>query len=256
VVDPTTVPGSGQLAFLTRDVSVTTFLFELQEEVVPKWFGVAVPPSVTDFTRVNIFFHPSPGQAGYQDSDYSTLAGKWPNLFYYMERLGYQADAARQTGANPNQIIVMPFLTSLATSSWILPQRWMGLMTDTLTSARTLMGQAGGQIALSEVVVSSFSVGFAYLEAFRSTAAGLGPLLSQIWDFDGYPKADSSNLVGSNALKYDLASEPGSIHLPSPRWANLATTPTPPNQDDWAAVEDLHHWVIKYMFLHAATQFL
>ncbi len=255
VVDPSSVPGTAPLAFLTNDVSVTTLFFGRNEDEVPKWFGVAVPPGVTDFTRLNIFFHPSPGQAGYLDSDYFSLAGQWPKLFYYLERLGHQVDAARQMGATPNQIVVMPFLTSAATSTWVLPQRWLSLMTDVLTSTRSMMGKTGDPISVSEVVVSCFSVGYAYLEAFRAGAGDLAPLLSQTWDFDGYPKADSSNLNGSNVLKYDLASEPGSLHLPPSRWTQLGTMPTPPNQDDWAATDDLHHWVIKYMFLHAATKF-
>jgi hypothetical protein len=103
--------------------------------------------------------------------------------------------------------------------------------------------------------VSSFSVGFTYSAAFRATAAGLNSIMSAVWDFDGYPKAQSSSLVGPNVLKYDLAGEPGSIHLPDARWANVKATPLPPNQDDWAVAEDLHHWVLKYMFLHAATKF-
>lgn len=256
MVDPSTVPGSAPLQFAAHQTSVTTMLFALNEQVVPNWFGVAVPPGVTDFSKAHIFFHPIPGQAGYLDSDYPTKSGKWPQLFYYMERLGYQVDRARQLGATPNQIVIMPFLTSAATDTGIFPNRWKNIVIDVLTSVRILTGAGGSSlIAISEVTVSSFSVGFVYSESFRQTATGIQPLMSQVWDFDGYPKAQSSALTGPNVIKYDLASEPGSIHLPSPRWANLSSTPQPPNQDDSAVTEDLHHWVLKYMYLPAAMQF-
>ena len=52
----------------------------MNANVVPNWFGVAVPDGLTDFTRPNIFFHPTPGQAGYNDNDYPTKAGLWPTL--------------------------------------------------------------------------------------------------------------------------------------------------------------------------------
>ena len=67
------VPGSGNLQFVGADVTVTTMLFALNSNVVvPNWFGVAVPNGIQDFTRPNIFFHPTPGQAGYNDADYPT----------------------------------------------------------------------------------------------------------------------------------------------------------------------------------------
>ena len=255
LVDPTTVPGTVPLQFAIRQTTVTTMLFALNEPVVPNWFGVAVPPGVTDFSKVHIFFHPIPGQAGYLDSDYPTKLGKWPQLFYYMERLGYQVDGARQLGATPNQIVIMPFLTSAATDTGIFPARWKKIVTDILTGVQILTGGGGPPVTLSEVIVSSFSVGFTYSASFRQMAKGLPPLLSQVWDFDGYPKLQSAALTGPGVIKYDLASEPGSIHLTTPRWANLSAIPPLPNQDDWAVTEDLHHWVLKYMYLHAAMQF-
>src|ERR1700761_1828674 len=70
LVVPSSVPGSGNLQFTGAWVQVTTMLFQLDANVVPNWFGVAIPHGVTDFTKPHIFFHPSPGQAGYKDSDY------------------------------------------------------------------------------------------------------------------------------------------------------------------------------------------
>jgi hypothetical protein len=106
VVDSASVPGSSSLAFSGLDVEVTTMLFAIADAVVPNWFGVALPRGISDFTRPHLFFHPTPAQAGCVDGDYQSKGGKWPELFYYMERLGYQLDGGRR-----NQALVIPFMT-------------------------------------------------------------------------------------------------------------------------------------------------
>ena len=175
------VPGSTLLQFSGMDLSITTMLFVLNANVVPNWFGVAVPDGLTDFTRPNIFFHPTPGQAGYNDADYPTKGGQWPKLFYYMERLGYQI-----AGSGRGQVVVMPFLTDAATSTGILPANWQDIITDILQAASTQL-QPGQPVpaSIAQVVVSSFSDGILYSHSFRATGAGLQPLLGEIWDLDG-----------------------------------------------------------------------
>src|SRR5215472_14561633 len=84
LVVPASVPGSGNLQFIGQWMQVTTMLFQISDNVVPNWFGVAIPNGIQDYTKANIFFHPMPAQAGYKDSDYPTKAGIWPQLFYYM----------------------------------------------------------------------------------------------------------------------------------------------------------------------------
>jgi hypothetical protein len=262
IVDPGSVPGTGKLQFLAANVHVATMLFQINQQVVPNWFGVAIPDNVTDFSSPNIFFHPLPAQAGYIDADYFSKTGRasgpiWPDLFYYMELLGYQLDGAiKNYGAPGNQVLIMPFLTSTATDTGIFHANWQGIVTDILTDARILSGVGGsGPVTLSEVVVSSFSAGYVYSENFRHTAAGVQPLLRQVWDFDGYPKTDSDELLTTatvTAIKYDQASEPGSFHVPAARWSefpNPAPAPSPPPPG-----KDIHHAIRNYMFLDAATR--
>ncbi|MBV9197287.1 MAG: hypothetical protein JO168_24390 [Solirubrobacterales bacterium] len=62
LVAAASVPPPGNLAFFGKTVNVTTMLFQIADAVVPNWFGVAVPPGITDFTNVNLFFHPTPAQ--------------------------------------------------------------------------------------------------------------------------------------------------------------------------------------------------
>jgi hypothetical protein len=257
-VVPASVPGSGDLQFSSYNGHVTTMLFQLSAAVVPNWFGVAVPPGIVDFTKPNIFFHPIPAQDGYLDSDYPTKTGKWPQLFYYMERLGYQVDGAiKSYGAPADQIVIMPFLTSAATNTGILPVTWQGIITDILTAVQAAQGGGVNKVVISEVVVSSFSVGYVYSLAFRTKAVGLSPLLTEVWDFDGYPKAESNLLVTTaayKAIKYDQASEQGSFHVPLSRWVNYPSPP--PNPDDPPAPHNggaVHTAIRNFMFLHAAT---
>ena len=80
----------------------------------PNWFGVAVPDGITDFTNVVIYFHPTPGQAGYFDSDYPSKSNggisthsNWKELLGYVDRLGSQLGGAVKTAlATPNQIVM------------------------------------------------------------------------------------------------------------------------------------------------------
>lgn len=264
VVNPASVPGTGPLTFWNANVQVHALLYSLNANVVPNWFGVAVPNGVTDFSRVNIFFHPTPAQAGYQDSNYPlgtvtdfSAIGLWPMLFYYMELLGYQVDAARQIGANPNQIVIMPFLTEAALDTGIFPANWHGIVTDLLSLARAAVGASGGPIIPSAVVVSSFSAGLMYSSAFRQKAGGLAPLLARIWDIDGFPKATLSYLLtGPGVLKYDQANEPSSIHLPAGRWTNYTNNQPLPSVPPYPTGTDTmyyHHLIRDFMFLHAAT---
>ncbi len=234
-------------------------LFQLDAQVVPNWFGVAIPNGILDFTKPNIFFHPIPAQAGYNDADYPTKTGNWPKLFYYMERLGFQVDAAIELfGAPRNQIVIMPFLTSAATATGILPAKWFGIITDILSDVRfTIAGIGGDPAQISEIVVSSYSVGLVYSDSFRQTATGLQPMLKQVWDFDGYPKSLSNALASTAAYhvtKYDQGSQPSSYHVPLARWASYPNPPPNPGDPNPPAnSDDVHHLIRDFMFLHAAT---
>ena len=246
------VPGSTLLQFSGMDLSITTMLFVLNANVVPNWFGVAVPDGLTDFTRPNIFFHPTPGQAGYNDADYPTKGGQWPKLFYYMERLGYQI-----AGSGRGQVVVMPFLTDAATSTGILPANWQDIITDILQAASTQL-QPGQPVpaSIAQVVVSSFSDGILYSHSFRATGAGLQPLLGEIWDLDGsistvsQYSADLRHGQSVPVVQYDQNAALGttSYHVPWPRWADYYDTSAIPK-----SVLAVHPLIRDFMYLHAGT---
>lgn len=155
--------------------------FELDENVVPRWFGVLVPDGTADFRRVHLFFHPTPSQAGYKDAQYAGLAN-WGGIFHYLtDSMGSQFCAA-----GTGRVLIMPLMTQGAASTCgMLPRRWEPLFGAML--ARVAAGDPARVVPplpVLDVLVSSFSSGITYSNAFRS-AAGLGSRLSGVIDFDG-----------------------------------------------------------------------
>jgi hypothetical protein len=254
VVDPVSVSPPGNLRFTGADTSYTSMLFAIDAAVVPNWFGVIVPSGFSnpyvDFTTPNIFFHPTPGQAGYVDADYASKSGKWPQLFHYMDDLGIQLDVA-----GPTQIVIMPFLTSSASDTSILPANWFDIVTDILTTVRDQVGAVGSgtPLQLSQVVISSFSSGILYLNSFRRQGTGLSGYLSEVWDFDGLFSSYShlSQILHTTGdytvIKYDQvdATDQQTIHVPLRRWVNFPAALTSPMQ--------VHGCIKDYLFLHACS---
>jgi len=155
LVDATTVSDNGTLGFSNAKVNITLKLYELLDghgdvaKVAPNWFGVAIPVGVTDFSKPIIYFHPTPGQNAYNDDDYplkttgpKTYSGRdWRELFAYLDRLGNQLAGAVQAGAIPNQIVIMPFMTSnLANDAnlGIFRANWLAIVTDILRDISTM----------------------------------------------------------------------------------------------------------------------
>ena len=164
LLDIATAPviGSGDFAYLHDDVSFRALLYELvdlennpvdTDQFSPNWFGVAVPDGITDFTNVVIYFHPTPGQAGYSDSDYATKSNggisthsNWKELLGYVDRLGSQlAGAVKDFEATPNQIAIVPLMRNsnvddgpaVFGGAGILPRQWYYIVNDILKDIPT-----------------------------------------------------------------------------------------------------------------------
>jgi hypothetical protein len=148
--------------------------FALSEDVVPNWFGVAVPDGLTSFEHVHLFFHPTPSQAGYVDANYKSKAG-WSGIFHYMTDLM----SAQFCAARSGQVLIMPLMTQSATDTCgVLPARWESLLGQIVSLL------AGRPTTVSSLVVSSFSAGIVYSATFRRRAQLKGRLRGII-DFDG-----------------------------------------------------------------------
>ena len=152
------------------------FYFELDEDVVPNWFGVLVPNGVAVSGKVHIFFHPTTSQAGFKDANYASKTG-WAGLFHYMT----SNMAVQFCAAGTGQVLVMPLMNQTSAGDCgVFPQRWESLVGEMLGQ----IGGAGGPVPITSVVVSSFSSGIVYNAQFRSRAQ-LGGRLRGVIDFDG-----------------------------------------------------------------------
>uniref|UniRef100_A0A9E7ZQF0 Uncharacterized protein n=1 Tax=Bosea sp. NBC_00436 TaxID=2969620 RepID=A0A9E7ZQF0_9HYPH len=208
------------------------FYFELDETVVPRWFGVLVPDGEVDFSKIHVFFHPLPGQAGYNDATYHNR-GAFFGIFRYLG--GDRIDLAVQfCAANTGRVLIMPLFTNqVGSTCGVLPARWEDLFGRIL--AMTKSGGADGAnspVAITDMIVSSFSNGISYSHAFRSRA-GLRERLAGVIDFDGA-------ISTSGHLSAQIVTPPGRVArmqqmfavekalpdlavrgifpLPSPRW--------------------------------------
>lgn len=153
LLDRTSVSGGADFTYLHSDVSFATLLYELTDltnnplngnQFSPNWFGVAVPSGITDFTNVVIYFHPTPGQAGYDDGDYQAKSNggnskrsNWKELLGYVDRLGSQlAGAVKVAAATPNQIVIVPLMKNnnvdggQNVDAGILPRQWYYIVND------------------------------------------------------------------------------------------------------------------------------
>jgi hypothetical protein len=158
LVNASSVVSNGTLTFVQDqdDVTITLLLYELQDQnrkvvpAEPNWFGVAVPQGVTNFGKPILYFHPTPSQNDYVDPDYQakTAIGPksgsgrdWRELFAYVDRLGNQLAGAIQQGANPNQIVIVPFMTNRSASAAgiaFLQNNWRAIVTDILQDVSTI----------------------------------------------------------------------------------------------------------------------
>lgn len=199
--------------------------FELDEDVVPNWFGVLVPNGLTNFEHIHIFFHPTPSNRGIDDKDYKTQTkGRFTEILHYLN----EDDMAIQfCAAQSGQVLVMPLMTQgAALTCGILPQRWESIIGQILGQlASPDMSPTAPPKAISSVVVSSFSNGITYSAAFRSRA-GLGGKLRRVIDFDGIISTykEKSLALPPTALRF-WQSDVGNKNLPALSASNLFPLP-------------------------------
>jgi hypothetical protein len=200
--------------------------FELDEDVVPNWFGVLVPNGVTNFENIHLFFHPTPSNRHIDDKDYKT-----PGKGRFREILHYLTDdmAIQFCAAQSGQVLIMPLMTQgAAATSGILPQRWESIFGQILGQlASSDMSPSASPKTISSVVVSSFSNGITYSAAFRSRAS-LGSKLRGVIDFDGIISTykDKSIALPHTALRF-WQSAVGSQNVAALSVSNLFPLPLP-----------------------------
>jgi hypothetical protein len=168
---------------------IREYLFEMKKDGATFWVGAAVPEGTSDFSKAQVFFHPTVVQNGIvraADSDYRTFTGGWPKrLQTYVAIHGAQLFGLRQMP------LIVPFMTMAAlgkTDSYMFGTRAQETLNAILTAVRNAAAPAGasastGSVQASSIGVSSFSSGIYAMRQFAATFGGSG-LIRELTDFD------------------------------------------------------------------------
>jgi hypothetical protein len=191
---PVTASPAAGFRFAESAVSaeIQEFLFEVRKAGSVFWVGAAVPRGTTDFTRAQVYFHPTVVQAGRvvaDDKDYRDFQGGWSgSLQRYVAMQGGQLAAAGR-----RLPLLVPFTTMAAlqrTKAGTAPganlfsDRPVETLNAVLAAIQAAVtGKAGGQPALAKVGAASFSSGIQALRLFLAALRSSG-LVKEVLDFD------------------------------------------------------------------------
>ncbi|MEG3146376.1 S8 family serine peptidase [Sphingomonas sp. RT2P30] len=272
-------PSSEPIDFDDFEVpDLRTFLLDAGLDVTPRWFGVAVSNGLDRFDNFNVFFHPQPDakDVAERNDTYERFGGSWRKVFGYVRALGRQL-----VGSGKKQILVVPFVppSDYTAKNSFLHQRWQEILSSigdhvqtTLLAEREVAGpQQASRVA--NLILSSFSIGIAPLDNFRSLAAGSASVTREIWDFDGHYaqqfKHISLRLRNQSIplVQFDQVPAPTRrqairvhriYHVPGASWSNFPAHKTAtkkpvidPHGDAFTTSQEVHRQMTDTMALHA-----
>lgn len=190
VISPLTV--GGLLQEISQTGSIREFLFEMRKDGTVYWIGAAVPQGTSDFSKVQVFFHPTvvqnqgkglPPLVHAAEGDYPAFRGGWSrSLQRYVAMQGGQLAGARQTP------LIVPFMTMAAFTGRAPAYMFATRPTETLNAIMTAVRDAAvpsmpDPVQVSRIGVSSFSSGIGAMRLFIQTFGGNG-LIAETTDFD------------------------------------------------------------------------
>jgi hypothetical protein len=277
LVDSVPVTSNTPLAFNRADVSYEALLYEVHDRpagpasaVSPNWFGVALPTpresfDLTGDVFVILYFHPTPGQAGYNDDDYFAKSGAsgtdWKRLYAYVDRLGAQMAGANLRGAPTNRLVVVPILRS---PPYTLPtSEWFNVIHDILQDINKDV-LPGVCTRPKKLIVATISNGSVYLNKFLADTVA-DPVnnakLIEAWDFDSEISRPQVLVkpLGKRLRAYwqnPPGAEPNSTYIQVPQppsWNNYPAAPPveiPPLPDN-SDGQKIHHCIRDTLFLDA-----
>ena len=169
----------------TASAEIHEFLFELKKSGMVFWVGAAVPKAATDFTRAQVYFHPTVMQNGRviaADADYRLFKRGWvDSIQQYVPRQGAQFGAAGR-----KYPLIFPFMTmdSLRKGgSNMFADRPVETLNRIMDAIHDLMPGATGVPRLSAIGAASFSSGIGALRLFLGQMRSSG-LVKEVIDFD------------------------------------------------------------------------
>ncbi len=175
-----------RLVQIPATAEIHEFLFEVKKGASVFWVGAAVPKGTTDFTKAQVYFHPTVVQAGVvhaADADYRDFKGGWSgSIQRYVAMQGAQFAAA-----NKRYPMLFPFTTMAALGDAgknMFGDRPVATLNNVMDAIQGQMpGAPGGLSALSAIGVASFSSGIGALRSFLGNMWSSG-LIKEVIDFD------------------------------------------------------------------------
>jgi hypothetical protein len=161
-------------------------LFRVETDQGRFWVGAAVPAGTTDFSRAQVFFHPTVIQAGdviAADADYPEFKGGWSgSLQRYVPMQGCQL-----AGAGRLLPLLVPFTTMAAlgnSASNMFSSHPVEVLNAVIAAIPDAIGVHGLPAPeLAAIGVSSFSSGITAMRLFLQALVSSG-LIKEITDFD------------------------------------------------------------------------
>ena len=216
--------------------SIREFLFEMKKDGHTFWIGAAVPDGTSDFSKVQVFFHPTVVQHDHKkvivhaaEKDYEAFGGGWSgSLQRYVAMQGGQLGGLRKT------TLIVPFMTMAAfrgsAHSYMFATSARDTLNAIMTAVRNAVVPGGGDpVHVARVGVSSFSSGIGAMRLFIAHF-GAG-LIAETVDFDspqiiGEPKT-ITRAPGAPGRVYTQVAPPhpqaGWFYFPKESFINIRT---------------------------------
>jgi hypothetical protein len=221
--------------------TIHELLFRVEKDSSVFWVGAAVPFGTIDFTKAQVFFHPTVIQQGVvraADADYPEFKNGWPNTMQrYTEMEGCQLAGGRLT------TLLVPFTPMGALSS---PSQNM-FSSDPIGTINAIMAAVKDAVApfapvltnIASIGVTSFSSGITAMRLFINHLSPTG-LVREVTDLDSpyivaEPKAltSSPGAVSRCYTQHPLPSPPlGWITLPAAGFLSIPNYPANPGDPD------------------------
>lgn len=179
-------PSAFRFTQTTLQAEFQAFLLEVRKSGRVFWVGAVVPKGTKDFTRAQMYFHPTAKLA--DDRDYREFKGGWAEIrANFIKLIGVQAAAAERPA---------PLLLPFTKKSALQGNRRGGLSDDNLFKDRpvqtlnAIMGALhrlvtgkSAAVRLAKLGVASFSDG---IKPMRIALSALQPsgIVKEVFDFD------------------------------------------------------------------------
>ena len=233
---------SKPLGFEVKHCEVVVMCLTIRTSDAPNWYGDRLPAgySVVCIGSKNVFFHPSPGNAGMTDDAYQSRTGLWRRSFDMLRILAF---------SSMRVVAISSFLFHSSITRYRLHRLPIcsaleGIVAVALSGAQRLFIEGwkiyglpdvekGSSLSpeASDVVLSCFSYGRQSDQSVRQRMPGLKTCLREIWDFDDTGCRQTRQVTAKlKVISYDQQDSvfARAFHVPLRRWSGFSPFKDPP----------------------------